>query len=150
MERLKQKDIKECRERFVKKQKKICLLCENIMDMPVLDHDHIDGHVRGALCLSCNANGEGRVMSLLNRTKCGGLLSDKIKFLRNLADYLENDYSDNPIHPTHLNAQVKRVLNLSAVEQKKILTDNDIVPGTNQLSRKKQFRTLIKEGKFDI
>jgi hypothetical protein len=42
----------------LKKQKGKCLICENKMDKPQVDHNHITGKYRGILCVPCN-NGLG-------------------------------------------------------------------------------------------
>jgi Recombination endonuclease VII len=54
-------------------QNNICAICGD--DGPlVVDHDHVTGKVRGALCHQCN--------------RCLGLLKDNIEILRRSIDYL--------------------------------------------------------------
>jgi hypothetical protein len=38
----------------LQKQENRCLICENVMSMPQVDHDHNTGKYRGILCKSCN------------------------------------------------------------------------------------------------
>lgn len=146
---MKQRDIKPTRDRLLKKQKNICPLCDNVIEDPALDHQHYlgnknDGKIRGVLCRSCNANGEGRIMSLLERTKCGKSVEDKIKFLRNLADYLEKDYSNNDFHPQHVIDESKRFSRLPSDKQKQILLKENITPASNSKERQKQFRKILR------
>lgn len=42
----------------LKNQKGLCLICENKMNNPQVDHDHQTGKYRGILCIPCN-NGLG-------------------------------------------------------------------------------------------
>lgn len=56
---LKQKDIKEIREKLQKEQKGICPICKKKINRPVLDHDHTKrikgtGLCRQVICSSCN------------------------------------------------------------------------------------------------
>ncbi len=56
---LKAKEIPEIRERILKEQNGLCLICLNEPEVPCLDHDHVKkikgtGRVRGVLCRNCN------------------------------------------------------------------------------------------------
>ena len=91
-------DIKSFREHLIKKQKGIDpILKEPFKETVVLDHSHVTQHCRGALNRNCNAF-EGLVFNAYKR--CLAWLTDVplSTILRNLADYLEKDYSDNPYH----------------------------------------------------
>ena len=114
------KSAKELKERLYREQKGICPLCNRELDTAIeknhLDHDHqLDGEqagrVRGLLCLYCNPL-EGK---LLNEFKRSGLNSrgvNYVRYLRQLADYLEQDNSKNDIHPrlpSDMKARFKRL-----------------------------------------
>jgi hypothetical protein len=86
-------------------QKYVCPICLGALQCgkPALDHCHNTGHCRSVLCQSCNV-GEGKVKAaMLFRTPKGNLAyKDQVKWLRNLARYLEY-HVENPsgvIHPT--------------------------------------------------
>jgi len=92
-------DVKRVRERFVKEQRGIDpLLNEPSSEVTVLDHSHTTQHTRAALNRNTNAF-EGLVINAYKR--CLGWLTNKPlpEILRNLAHYLEQDYSHNPYHP---------------------------------------------------
>lgn len=79
-------------------QNGICPLCMNPLEFStkgavVVDHDHVTGEIRGALCRSCNA-GEGKVFNAVGRWVVGKMdYALVIPALRRLADYLENSHS---------------------------------------------------------
>ena len=84
------KEISECKENFIKKQKGVCPLCGAYIanaDRPKLhiDHDHKTGMVRGVLCSGCN-RAEGKIKGIIQR-----LLSkieiDFEDFIKNMIDY---------------------------------------------------------------
>ena len=69
----------------------------------MLDHDHATGHIRSALCATCNRN-EGKVLKAMRYMSRTFHLTwaDPVTWLRNLANYLEH-HKNNPsglIHPT--------------------------------------------------
>jgi hypothetical protein len=100
---MKDKDVKELRERLHEEQDKICPVCAQKMshDAMALDHQHklfadqplLDdgaGLVRGAICMGCNS-WEGRVTNSFKRM---GLHKKDASFsdmLHNLADYLDRE-----------------------------------------------------------
>ena len=90
-----QNDVKRVRDELVKKQKGIDpVLKEPFKEVPCLDHDHTTQHVRAALNRNVNAFA-GLVFNAYKR--CLHWLTDKPlpDILRNLATYLEQDYSNN-------------------------------------------------------
>lgn len=95
--KLKKEQIKEYRAEQLEKQDGICPLCEVEIEDGVgtLDHDHGEGYIRKVLCRNCNSV-EGRVLAWLRRTK-----TEHSVWLNNLLVYWEEDYSGNPLHPTH-------------------------------------------------
>ena len=109
--KLKQKDIKEYRERLLKEQKYICPLCQTriIKSEATLDHDHETGKVRQVLHRSCNQS-EGRVLSWARRSRS----KDPKEFVRNLVKYWEAEYTGNPDHPQHLSESERELKRLKA------------------------------------
>lgn len=98
-------DIARQRKAKAAAQKYRCPICLGslVQGRATLDHDHSNGHCRSVLCNSCNV-GEGKVMAGLKfRTTTANLAyKDPVKWLRNLANYLEY-HKANPsgiIHPT--------------------------------------------------
>lgn len=97
--------IPAARKHFMALQGFCCPICGKRLTIstPALDHDHATGHCRGALCQSCNT-GEGKVKAGMQyrTTKTSLARKDPVKWLRQLADYLEY-HKKNPsgmIHPT--------------------------------------------------
>ena len=72
------------------------------------------------------------------------------EILRNLADYLEQDYSENKIHHTALSVDVNKFKALPADRQREILISLDTVPESNNAKRANQARKLIKTGKLNM
>ena len=106
MTKLKAKEIKEWRDKLLKRQKGVCPLCkqELLPEDAVLDHCHVTGHIRGALHGGCN-RAEGKAINWIYRTKS----DDPVEFAKNLAKYWKKDYSELPIHPTHKTPEEKRL-----------------------------------------
>jgi len=108
MKQLKQKELKDLREKLYAEQKGICPLCKTKirLDEAVIDHQHKTlkeeigadgaGLVRGVLCHRCNTV-EGGMINKFRRY--GIYLKDYTQFLRNLADYLDQEPLPY-IHPT--------------------------------------------------
>ena len=116
--RLKKKDIADYREGLRVEQNSVCPLCKTLIDPKdaVLDHCHSTGHIRTVLHRSCNSS-EGRVMKWANSSRA----SDPYKFLYNLLDYHNRDFSDMPLHPNHLTSNEKEIKVLKK-KQKKLKT----------------------------
>lgn len=106
MEKLKRNEIKLWRDKLLKRQNGKCPICglELTEDEAVLDHDHVTGHIRGALHPACNRL-DGKCINWAYRTKG----NDYPQMMMNLAKYWEKDYSKLPIHPTHKTAEEKRL-----------------------------------------
>jgi hypothetical protein len=60
---------------MLKEQKGLCAGCNELMERPCVDHNHITGKIRGLLCVSCN-------MFL-------GKIKDSTEILLSLIEYLE-------------------------------------------------------------
>ena len=76
---------------------------------PALDHDHATGRIRGVLDIRTNS-WEGKVKNSFSRAGVAGLGADYVRSLRNLADYMEKDWTKNPLHPTYKTEDEKRLL----------------------------------------
>lgn len=125
--RLTVNQIEEYREYLWNHQNHICPLCrtEMTLDEAVLDHDHNTGHIRAALHRSCNQS-EGVILQFASN-RCRS--EDPEQFIRSLVEYWNNDYSMNPLHPSHylpeekerleLKRKVKHLVRPSAVERTK-------------------------------
>lgn len=106
------------------------------------DHSHESQHCRGALHLQTNA-WEGKVINAYIR--CLKWLTDVPlpDLLRNLASYLEKDYSGNPYH-TGWQKRVKADFNkLSSKQMKDVLEHFGKKDGKNAVERKKIFNELV-------
>lgn len=115
------------------------------------DHCHITQHCRAALNRNSNAF-EGLVTNAY--TRCLKWLTDVPlpELLRNLAEYLEVDYSNNPYH-TGWQKKVKVAFNkLSAKQQNDVLQYFGSQPGSNPKQRKELFRVLVmnRELGYDV
>lgn len=136
------KEIKEVRERLVKEQKGIDpILKEPFPEAAVCDHDHSTQHVRAALSRNTNAF-EGLVNNSYKR--CIAWLTDKPlpEILRNLADYLEVDYSSNPYHTAWIKRVTADFNKLTAKQQNELLTNLVNKQGSNPSQRKALFNSI--------
>lgn len=137
------KEIKEFRDEQVKKQKGIDPITkEPFKEVIAQDHCHVTQHCRGALNRNSNAF-EGLVVNAYNR--CLKWLTDVPlpTILRNLADYLEVDYSKNPYH-VGWQKRVRIDFNkLSAQQMKEVLKHFNKPEGTNLAERKKIFNEIV-------
>lgn len=111
---------------------------------PCLDHQHFgEQHCRAVLQREVNSF-EGKVQNAFNRYM-KHLTDDPLPdVLRRLADYLEQDYSQNPVHHTALTADVNKFKRLPAQEQKSTLEGLGIVPAINTVQRAKQYRNHLR------
>ena len=93
------REIKEFREKLLKKQKGVCPLCKEpiALDEATLDHCYTTGRVRAVLHNSCNG-AEGQIKKWAGRRSRG---KDELAFILNLAKYWRKDYLHNPLHPKH-------------------------------------------------
>ena len=85
----------------------MCGLAFTKMDIPVLDHDHTSGYIRGACHRSCNG-AEGRVKTKARLGHKGVLPED---FIIGLGKYLDKHSTPqvNLIHPQHMTEDAKRL-----------------------------------------
>jgi hypothetical protein len=104
--RLKASEVPGVRAKILEQQSGVCVLCNRPPEVPVLDHNHSDGYVRGVLCRGCNSllgvieNNRARY-GLKNITAFALFLSRVFAYLRD-ARY-PFDY------PTHRTTDEKRI-----------------------------------------
>jgi hypothetical protein len=99
-------DVSTYRKNKAASQKFKCPICDGPLIIGIasaLDHSHENGNCRSVLCRSCNV-GEGKVLAGMKfrTTKANLAYRDPVKWLRNLANYIEY-HKLNPsgvIHPT--------------------------------------------------
>lgn len=105
-EQIEHKNLKFFRDSLIIKQKNTCPICNNILQMPTLDHFHCKrhygtGYARGVICNGCN-----RFLGMLenNAARNGIEFSELPNVLREIAFYVETSgiVKDNIclIHPT--------------------------------------------------
>jgi len=135
---LKTKDIKGYREQQLANQNGICPLClvKIEHDKSHLDHDHSTGHIRQVLCNKCNLL-EGM---MLYRYRRSGVSLDYKLWLGQLLNYLDQDYSQNPLHPTHKSVEEKQFKSLSKAEQESKLRALGIEPTGTKANLVKLYR----------
>jgi hypothetical protein len=110
MAQIEVRDIPRYRSMFASRIRYICPICEEPMrgKSVTLDHCHLSGRLRGAICNACN-RAEGKVrMAITHHTmrrmvpKEHMMWTNPSKWLENLSKYLVH-HQDNPsdvIHPT--------------------------------------------------
>ncbi|MFN7318825.1 MAG: endonuclease domain-containing protein [bacterium] len=107
MQRLKVKEVSECRATILESQRMLCGLCQLPCSttQAVLDHDHLTGAVRGVLHRSCNAL-LGKVEN--NYRRYG--LQNLAAFCNGLAPYLQKHAVNRTglLHPTFKTEDEKR------------------------------------------
>lgn len=153
MERKRLKNSKEAgtyRNELLKKQKNIDPITKEVIKDAVLDHQHFgDQKCRGVLQRESNSF-EGRVANSYKRFLSHITDKSLSEVLRNLADYLEQDVSDKPIHHTALTVDVNKFKSLPADRQREILISLGLEPESNSTKRSKQARDLMKKGCLNI
>ena len=110
---------------FAAGQGGVCALCRKPLDFsakelnlrPVLDHNHVTGACRGALCRGCNG-AEGRVVNAVGRWAGLGMANQVAiaDWLEHLVKYLRQPPSDLIYH-SHKSEDDKRAVR--ALAQKK-------------------------------
>lgn len=118
---------KKYKAHLITEQKGLCKLCGRPLGNDTskihLDHCHDTGHVRGALHSHCNRT-EGRIKNIYKRF--GGDPNLWIEWLLGLNVYLQQDSSDNPLHPQHILDQTKKFKALTKPEQEQKLVELSI------------------------
>lgn len=136
MSKLKLKEKAAYRMALLEGQGGVCALCKKEIreGQATLDHCHSSGHVRMVLCRHCNST-EGRVLHRISRVSC-----DKVEWLQNLLWYYNQDWTDNPIYPTHKCYIEKQILDLKR-KRKRVKKQSTKDNYTRKIDRlKKQLR----------
>lgn len=107
-DRLTPKELPEVRARLLALQCGVCALCgERIDSDPVLDHDHVTGHVRGVLHRGCNTM-LGKIESPRLRARTGLVSLERLlAMVRAVPGYISKR-RDTKRHPLHRNEAEKR------------------------------------------
>jgi hypothetical protein len=118
--RLKQREIKEWREKLVAQQFHLCPLCGLKLNKEdaVLDHCHKTGLIRGALHSGCNAM-LGKLENA--HVRMGKMFSDD-QFMSMAPSswyYVTADYSEMPLHPTWRTQEEKRLSRNERAKEKR-------------------------------
>ena len=143
-------DAASYRAQMIKKQHGIDPITESKITDAVLDHQHFgEQKCRAVLQRTVNA-WEGKVQNSFNRYVRNHTDLSLPDVLRNLADYLEGDYSANAIHHSALTEDVKVFKNLPAAEQKQLLIKLGAEPAENVKKRSSQIRKFIKSGHVTV
>ena len=111
--KLTRSQIKPLAQRLAAAQDGLCPLCLKALDFTAkigvcLDHDHMTGQIRGALCRACNSF-EGKVFNATGRWCVGKMdYALTIPALERLIEYLRREQHPY-IYPTHQTEEEKRV-----------------------------------------
>lgn len=105
-------EIKTYRENQSKIQKGLDPILKEPLKRACLDHCHFTGEVRGVLS-QCINTFEGYVLKYWMKYVQDYTNLSLSEALRNLADYLEADYSENPLHYKFVEDQKKALKRMS-------------------------------------
>lgn len=112
--KLKQKDVKKVRKEMLEAQDGICPICMTAIETdPVLDHCHKTGHVRAVLHRQCNAL-LGKIENYVQGYGKQHFSDTNVLryFLNRTVDYMQDDYTSNPLHYKHQTETDKKVKEL--------------------------------------
>jgi hypothetical protein len=112
--------------------------------IPVVDHDHKTGRIRGVVSAEGNAL-LGKIENFY-RSRCVNGSWELPTVLRAIADYLEQE--QGPLHPVGTRQLTKRFNRMKRVEQYELLimagaTDAEIEAGKNSKDRTKLYRNKL-------
>lgn len=137
-------DVKKVRESLLKEQEGLCKLTG--LEIPIkqacLDHDHKSNFVRGVLHRQSNA-ALGKAENIFTRYLSywyPGTLSD---FLRQAADYLEEEHPRDYLHPGWIKSVKTRFNKLNSKQKDSVLQLLNQPKGRNDVERKKIFAKAI-------
>lgn len=100
------KQIAAFREKLILQQGGMDPILGEPLRKPCLDHDHFDGKCRGVLS-QCVNTFEGYVLKAWMKYVSSYTETSLSTALRNLADYLEQDFSSYPIHAGYKDDMLK-------------------------------------------
>jgi hypothetical protein len=113
MMKLKYNEVSVLRGELLKKNKDKCPICKEkiVQGEAALDHCHKTGHIRNTVHRDCNIllgkieNYIGRYGKRLRNTEVLDVA------LSHIVEYMTQDYTENPFHPTHRTEEDKQVSN---------------------------------------
>ena len=140
---LKNRDIPKYRSRELESQKGIDPITREVITKPTQDHSHVTGNLR--MCLQNESNQFlGRIESFYGRyIKYKKLDITLPEILRNIADYLEKDYSDNAIHPKSITDVCQRFGRMKVEEQNNILFELGLSIEGSKKDKQKRYRKYL-------
>ncbi len=150
MPRLKNsKEAQKLRNELLKKQDNIDPIAFINVTDAVLDHQHY-GPFKCRAVLQREVNSfEGKVYNAYRRyIKHLKSNLDLPGLLRSLASYLEQDYSNMPVHYTGIIDEVRVFKRINSEKQIKVLKELGIEPAQNAKKRIKQIRKALLENKI--
>jgi hypothetical protein len=111
--KLKYNEVSVLRGELLKKNKDKCPICKEkiVQGEAALDHCHKTGHIRNTVHRDCNIllgkieNYIGRYGKRLRNTEVLDVA------LSHIVEYMTQDYTENPFHPTHRTEEDKQVSN---------------------------------------
>lgn len=121
-----------------------CPILGHVDFIPVVDHDHKTGRIRGVVSSEGNAL-TGKIENFF-RSRCVNGKWELPEVLRAIADYLEQE--QGPLHPVGARQLTKRFNRMKRVEQYELLiragaTDDEIDACKNSKDRTKLYRKKI-------
>jgi hypothetical protein len=136
-----QKKLAEWRE---SNKPDICVILGHKDYIPVVDHDHRTGKIRGVV----SAEGNSLIGKIENfyRSRCVNCVWDLSSVLRAIADYLEQE--QGPLHPVGARQLTRRFAKYNKSKQIKLLLEvgankEDIDACKNSVMRSKLYRKII-------
>lgn len=144
MKVLKQKDLKSYRDKQLKINN-IDRLTGRVIEKPCLDHDHTSGYCRRILDYNSNQF-LGKIESARKRFLYKFKDSEIPDILRRAAKYLEEDYTNNPVHPKYINILVSRFSRFNISKQEQVLLANGVSisdQGKTKELKIKQYRKIL-------
>ena len=115
------KQIAAFRNKLILEQQGLDAILGEPLRKPCLDHDHFEGKCRGVLS-QCVNTFEGYVLKAWMKYVSENTQTSLSTALRNLADYLEQDFSGYPLHGGFKNDMLKflrRCTNEKIIERAK-------------------------------
>ncbi len=140
------KDVKEVREKLLKEQQGLDAITG--LEIPtgkaVLDHCHKTGFVRAVLHRQSNAV-LGKIENLWTRYLSYWYTGSLSTFLRQCADYIDKKHPEDYMHPAWKKKVLTEFNKLTASAKDKVLQALEQEKCSNNASRVKAMKELIKD-----
>lgn len=143
-------DVKKVRELILKKQNGYCALTKEIIPakQAVLDHSHKSNYVRAVLHRQANA-ALGKIENLYVRYLSYWYNGTLPQFLRECAEYLEQDHAQDYLHPGWLKSIKTKFNKLNSRQKEFVLVYFGYSCGKNDKERKDIFAKLVLNRSLD-